>query len=83
MVTHRPIWGVTQLTVETDTTINQTLQTALAGTGSGELPAPVTLSLAGHIHRFETLTFPQGGPPQIIVGNSGVKLAASFITRQK
>ena len=75
LVTHRPIWGVTQRTVESGTTINQTLQTALAGTGSGKLPAPVILSLAGHIHRFETVTFRDGGPPQIIIGNSGVKLA--------
>jgi Calcineurin-like phosphoesterase len=75
LVTHRPIWGVTHQSEKSATTINQTLQTALARTHSGELPTTVTLSLAGHIHRFETITFPQGGPPQIIVGNSGVTLA--------
>jgi hypothetical protein len=75
MMTHRPIWGY-QKTDEP--TLNQMLQTALYNTGSKALPSSVGLSLAGHMHVYESLTFASPGtrPPQIVVGNSGVSLSS-------
>lgn len=74
IVTHRPIWGLAKQKDGLNTVINQTLQSALTATRSKKLPTSVSLSLAGHMHRFETLTFSDGGIPQIIIGNSGVEL---------
>lgn len=86
---HRPPWGVEDTASappsscdNTPTTgaaqpyvsINRTLQCAFASTPSSALLPKLTLSLAGHMHRFESLTFATGSsrPPQLIVGNSGV-----------
>lgn len=77
IMTHRPIWGLAKQKDGINTIVNVMLQSALAMTGSGELPTMVTLSLSGHMHRFETLTFTDGGVPQIVIGNSGVELASS------
>ena len=78
VMTHRPLWGVKKESETSgDTTfsiINQTLQTALRQTRRGALPSAVTLSLCGHMHRYESLTFSDGRPPQVVIGNSGVKL---------
>lgn len=76
---HRPIWGYQGGTGS----INNMLQTALNNTQAGELPSAVQLSLAGHMHIYESLTFfddnkqPTGRPPQIVVGNSGVSLSGA------
>jgi hypothetical protein len=53
---------------------NRTLQCAFASASGSALLPKLTLSLAGHMHRFESLTFAAGSsrPPQLIVGNSGV-----------
>ncbi len=73
IMTHRPIWGV----YDTDeTAANVTMQTALSQTSNGALPAGVSLSLSGHMHQYESLTFPPGRPPQVVIGNSGVALAS-------
>jgi hypothetical protein len=40
--------------------INRTLQCALAAPGAAALPPRLGLSLAGHMHRFESLTFAAG-----------------------
>lgn len=88
LVTHRPIWGVDDAGAtlygcdgqpESGPTLpygelNQTLQCALRGeTGQALLPKLGQI-LAGHMHRFEALTFaaPTGRPPVLIAGNSGV-----------
>jgi hypothetical protein len=73
-MTHRPTWGLARQKDGVNTLINTTLQSALRMTSSGALPAPVTLAFGGHMHRYETLTFSDGGPPQIVIGNSGVEL---------
>jgi hypothetical protein len=74
IVSHRPIWGFQK---SGDPTVNQMLQTALADTKDGELPDNIQLSLAGHMHIFESLSFLQNSsrPPQIVMGNSGVSLS--------
>lgn len=84
LVSHRPLWGVTGLEAGKTTPctaesrhgcINQTLQAAVGGALGGKLPAAVDLLLAGHMHRFQSLTFPDAGrPPVVIVGNGGVEL---------
>jgi Calcineurin-like phosphoesterase len=57
--------------------LTRTLQCALGGgvgaAGAALLPK-LDLLLAGHMHRFEWLTFAAGSgrPPQLVVGNSGV-----------
>ncbi|MEA2559661.1 MAG: hypothetical protein QOH06_1165 [Acidobacteriota bacterium] len=85
---HRPVWGVADA-AETlygcdgqpqtgpavpYAELNQTLQCALSGeTGEALLPR-LDQILAGHMHRFEALSFaaPSHRPPTLIVGNSGV-----------
>jgi hypothetical protein len=73
IISHRPIWGFQE---SGDPSVNQMLQTALANSTDGELPPTVQLSLAGHMHIFESLSFLQDStrPPQIVIGNSGVSL---------
>tara|TARA_R110002049_G_scaffold40192_18_gene122747 strand:- start:1759 stop:3267 length:1509 start_codon:yes stop_codon:yes gene_type:complete len=74
IMSHRPIWGFQK---SDEPTVNQMLQTALAHSTAGALPSNVQLSLAGHMHIFESLSFLQDSarPPQIVIGNSGVKLS--------
>jgi hypothetical protein len=63
--------------------INQTLQAALGSGLGGALPAAVELVLAGHMHRFQAVTFEPGGgaagarPPVVVVGTGGVALDPS------
>jgi hypothetical protein len=89
LIGHRPIWGVegtadgppyqcdnqpgTGPTPPYDV-INRTLQCALGGGVGSQLLPRLDLLLAGHMHRYESLTFAAGSgrPPQLIVGNSGV-----------
>ena len=75
MMTHRPIWGYQS---PGEPTLNQMLQIALSKTRSGELADSIQLSLAGHMHVYESLTFGPTSPrpPQIVVGNSGVSLSS-------
>jgi Calcineurin-like phosphoesterase len=74
LVTHRPLWGIGRPdeVVERDKviTLNATLQAASAKT----LASGIQLVLSGHIHFFQALSFGNGWPPQLIVGNSGTAL---------
>jgi len=85
---HRPPWGVDGTasappsscdnqpgagSAQPYVSINRTLQCAFARPAGSALLPRLALSLAGHMHRFEALTFTGGRrPPQWIVGNSGV-----------
>ncbi len=88
LMTHRPIWGIADAGAtlygcdgkpESSPTLpyaelNQPRQCALQGeTGKALLPA-IDQIIAGHMHRFEALSFaaPTGRPPVLVVGNSGV-----------
>lgn len=83
-VSHRPLWGVTGFDAGTSTgctdagrygCINQTLQAALGLGLGGELPPAVELVLAGHMHRFQAITFDSTlRPPVVVVGTGGVEL---------
>ena len=74
LVTHRPLWGIGRPdeVAERDRviTLNATLQAASAQT----LASGIQLVLSGHIHLFQALSFHNGWPPQLIVGNSGTAL---------
>ncbi len=88
LVTHRPIWGIEDAgstlygcdgQPESGPTLpygelNQTLQCALRGEAGKALLPVLDQIIAGHMHRFEALSFaaPSGRPPSLIVGNSGV-----------
>ncbi len=88
LLTHRPVWGLDGTAEpvfgcdgQPSTTpalplgqLNQSLQCALAGPAGAALLPRLDLIVAGHMHRFETLTFtgPSQRPPTLVVGNSGV-----------
>ena len=79
LLSHRPFWGAeapanNQCSDTSWSTINATLQESLSQAGS--MPAGLELAVAGHMHRFQTLTFTgsETRPPQLIVGDSGVSL---------
>jgi hypothetical protein len=87
LITHRPIWGVDGTgtlygcdgqpqsgPAVPNAEMNQTLQCALQGEAGAALLPKLDQILAGHMHRFETLSFapPTRRPPVLIVGNSGV-----------
>ncbi len=85
VMTHRPMWGIQTFDAGKSTScvagatqyscINQTLQFGLEHGLSGTWPDSVALSLAGHMHHFQTLTFQDSDiPPQFIIGNGGVTL---------
>ena len=83
-MTHRPIWGVQTFEKDKSTActsasqyscVNQTLQYGINHSSAGKLPKGVELSLAGHMHHFQSLTFAGGAqPPQVIIGDGGVEL---------
>ena len=89
LMTHRPSWGLEgtasapPLSCDNQpgtgspqpyASINRTLQCAFASAAGSALLPKLDLSLAGHMHRLESLSFPAGSgrPPQLIVGNGGV-----------
>ncbi len=88
LMSHRPVWGVADASAplygcdgqpETGPPppygeLNQTLQCALRGEAGDALLPRLDQILAGHMHRFEALSFtaPTRRPPTLIVGNSGV-----------
>ena len=69
LVTHRPMWAF----VNTSSPINAALQGALAQ-WQGKLPPGIALTLAGHIHLWEALSFADERAPQFVIGNGGTKL---------
>jgi hypothetical protein len=90
LVSHRPVWGVDGSAdsppfgcdgqpgsgpASPYAVLNRTLQCAFAGDSGAALLPKLDLHLAGHMHRFESLSFaPDAGrPPTLVVGNSGVQ----------
>lgn len=89
LVTHRPIWGIEGYDASTSTgctsknqygCISQMLQDAIKAQPSQSLADQIKLVLTGHMHQFESISFPQSSrPPALIVGSSGVALSGSGI----
>lgn len=79
VIGHRPIWGYQG----GNSSMNYMQQAAIRNTQNQTLPSSVSLSLAGHMHIYESITFldsndqPTGRPPQIVIGNSGVALSGA------
>ncbi len=83
LLSHRPVWGITEYyeggsTACTSTNdygcVNQMMQSAIAKLPNRRLSPAIGLLLAGHMHRFQSVSFNQKRPPLIVVGTSGVKL---------
>ncbi|HXU30578.1 MAG TPA: metallophosphoesterase [Thermoanaerobaculia bacterium] len=86
---HRPIWGIEDAAealygcdgkpqsgpAVPYGELNQTLQCALEGEAGAALLPKLDQILAGHMHRFEALSFaaPSHRAPTLVVGNSGVE----------
>ena len=75
LLTHRPLWGIARHGTGPAESGNATLQKALADSAQGQLSAQVPLIVSGHMHEFEALSFDGDRASQIVVGDSGVKLA--------
>ncbi|MGH9361497.1 MAG: metallophosphoesterase [Thermoanaerobaculia bacterium] len=90
LIGHRPVWGVEDAAdgppfgcdgqpgsgpAAPYAVLNRTLQCALAAEAGAALLPELDLLLAGHMHRFESLSFSPGAgrPPTLVVGNSGVQ----------
>jgi hypothetical protein len=89
LISHRPIWGVEGTAAgppfgcdgpgsgpaTSYAVLNRTLQCAFASEPGAALLPKLDLLLAGHLHRFEWLSFAPGAgrPPTLVVGNSGVQ----------
>lgn len=87
-VSHRPIWGIdgdAEALYDCNNQpidqallpygqLNTTLQCALNGPAGAKILSRLGMILAGHMHRFEALSFapPSHLPPTLIVGMSGV-----------
>lgn len=69
LVTHRPVSAFVNQTAP----INAALQGALTQ-WQGKLPPGIALTLAGHIHLWEALSFADGRAPQFVIGNGGTSL---------
>lgn len=71
LVTHRPIWGLSQkgLPIRGDWG-NRNMKAAAKAQGL----AGVSLMLAGHVHNFTSLDFGAARPPELIVGAGGTAL---------
>lgn len=83
LMTHRPLWGAQSPWGASEpcysgsdlSCVNQMMQAALKQTKSKSLPPAVELVFSGHMHLFESVSFPGSKrPPNIVVGSSGVKL---------
>lgn len=85
LLSHRPLWGVVKSqsggscsngdTPEPVACINQTLQYAV---DKHPLPDTTRLVVSGHMHRFQAINPGESGVAQLVIGNSGVRLAANI-----
>lgn len=87
VMTHRPIWAISsfydwQNDKDSIDNTDPTMQAAIVKTKAGGFDKSVNLALAGHIHNFETLSFNDGRPSVMVVGNSGTKLSPPITKAQ-
>lgn len=74
ILTHKPFWALFGKKDREPGAINQTLQESARKMGTMMAQSPIDMILAGHIHLFETLTFQDQGPSQLVLGNGGTEL---------
>ena len=75
VLTHRPIWALFGKKDREAGSLNKTLQESARTLGTMMEQSQIDLVLAGHIHLFETLTFQDKGPSQLVLGNGGTELS--------
>lgn len=77
LAAHHPLWGISSFNDKSPdiSTLEETLQAALAQTTAQQLPTNFKLLLAGHVHLFEALEFTDTRPPQFVFGGGGTKLS--------
>lgn len=91
LVTHRPIWGIEPYQApkppkapestpcdsnDQYACVGQMMQKAIEAQPTGALADNIDLVITGHMHKFQSVSFPgEGRPANLIVGSSGVALA--------
>jgi hypothetical protein len=83
LISHRPLWAIASFTNNSGQPAiaytDLALQQALAASTDKALPnPPIEMMLAGHIHLFEIVRFPDGRPPQIVFGGGATELDPSI-----
>ncbi|MEI9930068.1 MAG: metallophosphoesterase [Rhizomicrobium sp.] len=68
LLMHRPIWAAISGPLGVPMGGNATM---IEAAGTGGIPKPVALLLAGHIHTFEAINYKDKVPPQIVAGGGG------------
>lgn len=87
-VNHRPVWAISSYfdwknNSNALAVSDPTMQAALKASGKGRFADSINLLLAGHIHNFEALSYNDGRPPSLVVGDSGTRLAPNISEQQK
>ena len=75
---HRPTWAADSSTSAVAQTLSTAFAQALGELGLDAPPAGLTLMVAGHMHQFQSNTFTGDRPPQLVVGNGGVKSSGPY-----
>jgi hypothetical protein len=68
LLMHRPIWAAVSGPLGVPIGGNATI---IEAAGTGGIPKPVELLIAGHIHTFEAINYKDSVPPQILAGGGG------------
>lgn len=68
LLMHRPIWAAVSGPLGVPVGGNATM---IEAAGTGGIPGPVKLLIAGHIHTFEAINYRDKVPPQILAGGGG------------
>jgi hypothetical protein len=87
VMTHRPIWAVSSYwdwknKKDAISLADAKMQLGLKASALGRFSDSTTLLLNGHIHNFEALTFDDGRPSLLVVGDSGTKLSPKITKDQ-
>lgn len=75
---HRPTWAADTSTSAVAQTLSKAFGQALDQLGLDAPPDGLKLMVAGHMHQFQSDTFAGDRPPQLVVGNSGVKSSGPY-----
>ena len=87
LLTHRPVWAISSYYDWRNKRnkiglTDRTMQASLAHSQLGSLADSVKLLLGGHIHNFEALSFTDGRPPLMVIGDGGTKLSPPITQAQ-
>ena len=74
LIMHHPLWGVGQVNDPPEGPRQFQQNPTLQAASANDLGPAVSLVISGHVHLFEVLSFADGRPPQLIVGQGGTAL---------